>query len=96
MSENLIKEYIERANRIREALDLKKDSDVNAILSVQIMLEKKIYELAMLMDLILSSKEEQYEEDIAMNYRNFDKNYQRASSWFVALKNKTLEGGEKK
>jgi hypothetical protein len=99
MSENLIKEYRERLEKIKGLIaEISDDSELNVFLELQPKLEKKIFELGMLLDLSTSSKEEEYAEGIVETTKLFEKNFPRTSRWFSRMKNKVLsdsqEGGE--
>jgi len=85
--ENLIKEYIARLNRLSEIVDVE-EGDINAYMEIQSKLEKQIWEMAMLMDLAISSKIDEFEEN------NVDKTYPRTSKMFTKLKDRVLNKKE--
>ena len=72
MSENLINEYRDRIGVLKELLVIDKNADINTLLSLQPKLEKKIFELAMLLDLLTSSKEEEFAENVLYSIVKID------------------------
>ena len=88
MSENLVKEYIARLNKLKEMTNID-EGDLNIFLELHPKIEKQVWEMAILLDLITSNKEEEFVEGSPQ------KTYPKTSKMFERIKNKVLsKGGE--
>lgn len=89
MSDNLIQEYIARVNKLKDMANIE-EGDFNAFLELHPRIEKHVFEMGMILDLIESQKEETFLDSCT------EKTYPRMSSkMFERLKRKVLgKGGE--
>ena len=92
MPENLIKEYFLRLKGLTDLVNPEKQ-DINSCLDIQPKIERKVFELGMILDLMSS---EMTDDQRVMMRHSFKKEFSSVSSLFAKLKAQVLnnDGGE--
>ena len=98
MSENLLKEYRERIVLLKDFLDKnigdEKSLDINLFFSLQSKLEKNIWQLSTILDLLEYNSSEELERPIMANF--FSSAFPRTSSHLENMLRYSREKKEKK